>query len=281
MTKVANPFVKFGNWCKDTGKWLVDIKDWKALFRSVPSVVVALLVLATVMMNIGANKIILSSQFVAADGGFLLSWIPFICMDITTRRYGPKAATKLTIFALLVNLLMVGIFAGISALHIGIGNVDVVNPADPAYGTWDKYWESFASFDATFSCTWFVLLSSSIAFLASGIINNVLNWAVGLCFKKHPDSKVAFFTRSYVSTGVGQFVDNLLFATLLYMVFAPIYWGYSLTIFQCLGSALMGAILELLMEVIFSPIGLRVYRKWEEDGVGLDYLKSIENKENN
>lgn len=278
MTKIAKPFVKFGRWCKNTAKWLVDIKDWKMLFRSIPAAVVALLVLATVMMNIGANKIILSSKLVAADGGFLLSWIPFICMDITTRRYGPKAATKLTIFALLVNLMMVGIFAGISALHIGIGNVDAVNPG---YGSWENYWGQFANFDATFSCTWFVLLGSSIAFLASGIINNVLNWAVGLCFKKHPDSKVAFFTRSFVSTGVGQFIDNLIFATFVYMLFAPIYWGYSLTFVQCLGSALMGAVLELLMEVIFSPIGLRVYRKWEKDGVGAEYLKSIESKEQN
>lgn len=264
---------KIGRWFKDTGKWLVDVKDWKALMRSVPSAVVALLVLSTVMMNIAANKIIFSSVLVAADGGLLLSWIPFICMDVTTRRYGPKAATKLTIFALLVNLVMVGIFAGISALHIGIGDVSVVNPG---YETWDSYWATFTNFDATFSCTWFVLLGSSVAFLASGVINNVLNWAVGLCFKNHADSKVAFFTRSYVSTFVGQFIDNLLFATIVFMIFAPIYWGYSLTIFQCMGSAIVGAVLELIMEVIFSPIGLKIYRRWERDGVGVDYLKAIE-----
>lgn len=275
MKTLAKPFVKLGRWCKNTGKWLVDIKDWKALFRSVPSVVVAMLVISTVMMNIAANKIIFSSSFVAADGGLLLSWIPFICMDITTRRYGPKAGTKLTIFALLVNLLMVGIFAGIAALHIGIGEASVVNPG---YDTWEAYWSAFSSFDSTFSCTWFVLLGSSVAFLASGIINNVLNWTVGKAFKKHPDSKVAFFTRSYVSTFVGQFVDNLLFATIVYMAFAPIYWGYSLSFLQCCGSAVIGAVLELLMEVIFSPIGLRVYRRWEKDGVGNDYLTFTENK---
>lgn len=280
MSKIAKPFIKFGSWCKDTAKWLFDAKDWKALMRSVPAAVVAMFVVATVMMNIGANKIIFSSKWVAADGGFLLSWIPFICMDVTTRRYGPKAATKLTIFALFVNLIVVGIFAGISALHIGIGDVDVVNPADPAYGTWENYWATYSAFDSTFSCSWFVLLSSSIAFLASGIINNVLNWAIGLCFKKHPDSKVAFFTRSYVSTGIGQFIDNLIFGTMVFMLFAPIYWGYSLTIIQCLGSAVMGALLELVMEVIFSPIGLRVYRKWEQDGVGADYLKSLEKEVN-
>ena len=276
MSNVLKPFIKLGNWIKDTAKWLVDIDDWKALMRSVPSIVVALLVLSTVMMNIAANKIIFSSKFVAADGGLLLSWLPFICMDVTTRRYGPKAATKLTLFALLVNLIMVGIFAGIAACHIGVGDVGTVNPG---YEKWSDYWGTFSNFDATFSCTWFVLLGSSVAFLASGIINNTLNWTIGLCFKKHPDSKIAFFTRSYVSTFVGQFIDNLLFATIVFMGFAPIYWGYSLTFIQCCGSAIVGAVLELIMEVIFSPIGLRVYRKWEKEGVGADYLTRVKGEE--
>ncbi len=270
--KVLTPFVKFGNWCKNTTKWLFDINDWKLLLRSIPASVVALLVVATVMMNIAANKIIFSSKLVAADGGLLLSWIPFICMDVTTRRYGPKAASKLTIFALLINLLIVGLLALISYLHIGIGNVSDVNPG---YDTWEAYWSTYSNFDSTFSCSWFVLLSSSIGFLASGIINNTLNYSIGLLFKKNPDSKLAFFTRSYVSTLIGQFIDNLLFAVLVFVVFAPIYWGYSLTIIQCLGSAFIGAILELIMEIIFSPLGLKVYRKWEQEKVGETYLQAI------
>lgn len=272
MNKIFTPFIKFNKWCCATFKWLVDIKDWKLLLRSVPSSVVALFVVATIMMNIAANKIIFSSKFVAADGGLLLSWIPFICMDIVTRRYGPKASSKLTIFALFVNLLIVGLMALISYLHIGIGNVNDVNPS---YTSWEAYWSTYSNFDSTFSCSWFVLLSSSIGFLASGILNNTLNYAIGLLFKKHPDGKLAFFTRSYVSTLIGQFIDNLLFAILVFIVFAPIYWGYSLTITQCLGSAFVGAILELLMEVIFSPIGLKIYRKWEKENVGQTYLDTI------
>lgn len=270
MNTILKPFINFGNWCKNTTKWLFDFNDWKLLLRSIPSSVVAMLVIATVMMNFAANKIILSSKFVSADGGFLLSWIPFICMDITTRRYGPKAATKLTIFALLINLLIVGIMALVSFLHIGIGNI---SDANPGYDSWESYWATYSNFDSTFSCSWFVLLGSSIAFLASGIINNFLNWFIGKLFKNNKDSKIAFFTCSYVSTFIGQFIDNLLFATIVFVVFAPIYWGYSLTFIQCVGSATIGAILELLMEVIFSPLGLRIYRKWEKENVGASYLQ--------
>ncbi len=276
MTKIARPFVSFFKWCKETTKWLFDLNDWKMLLRSVPSIVVALFVVATIMMNFAANKIIFSSKLVAADGGLLLSWIPFICMDVTTRRYGPKAATKLTIFALLVNLVIVGIMALVSYLHIGIGNVSDVNAG---YESWESYWATYSSFEATFSCTWFVLLGSSLAFLVSGIVNNILNWSIGLLFKNKKDSKIAFFTCSYVSTFIGQFIDNLLFATIVFVIFAPIYWGYSLTFIQCVGSAVVGAVLELLMEVIFSPLGLRIYRKWERDNVGAQYLESIEKGE--
>ena len=51
-TSKTNPFARFGKWCADTGKWLVDMKDWKMLFRSIPSIAVGLYLLATVMMNL-------------------------------------------------------------------------------------------------------------------------------------------------------------------------------------------------------------------------------------
>lgn len=273
--KTKNVFVRFGRWCKETGKWLVDFKDWKLLMRNIPSAVVALFVVAVVTMNLMANKIWFSSKFCAADGGLLLSWIPFICMDITTRRYGPKAATKLNIFALLVNLVFVGLFALVACAHVGIGSAMEVN----GVATWAEYWAQYESFESVFSCTWFVLLGSSIAFLSSGVVNNVLNWLIGKLFKKHPDSKVAYYTRSYVSTMIGQFVDNLLFATIVFMIFAPIYWGYSLTLVQCIGSSLIGAFLELIMQVIFSPFGYKMYKRWEKEEVGKEYLDSLKSSE--
>ncbi len=235
------------------------IKDYKLLLRSIPGLVTMMFCISVVVMNLMANKIIFNSKLVAVDGGIILSWIPFLCMDVITQRYGPKAAIKMNILALLVNLMFVLVFALVSSLQIEIGD---------AYQQGD----AFKSFDTVFSYTWFVLLGSSIAFLASGIINNSLNWAVGKLFKKKPDGKLAYFTRSYVSTFIGQFADNLLFAVIVFMLFAPIYWGYSLTIVQCIGSAIIGAILELITEAIFSPIGYRVFKKWQLENVGEDYI---------
>jgi uncharacterized PurR-regulated membrane protein YhhQ (DUF165 family) len=130
----------------------------------------------------------------------------------------------------------------------------------------------FGAFDSTFACTWFVLLSSSVAFLVSGILNNILNWVIGKSFVKNPDGKLAYVTRSYVSTFVGQFIDNFIFAFLTFYIFAPIYWDFQYTMLQVLGSAIVGAFAELFMEIVFSPIGYRLSKKWKEEGVGNEYI---------
>ncbi|MBQ7810490.1 MAG: VUT family protein, partial [Clostridia bacterium] len=40
--------------------------------------------------------------------------------------------------------------------------------------------------------TWFILLGSTVAFLISAVINNLLNWLIGKAFRKNPDGKLAF-----------------------------------------------------------------------------------------
>ena len=104
--------------------------------------------------------------------------------------------------------------------------------------------------------------------------NNLLNAAIGRMFKANPDSRAAYCTRSYISTFIGQFVDNFVFASLVFMVFAPIYWGgFSWTLPQCITCSLIGAFLELFIEVIFSPIGYNVCRRWQMENVGDAYLR--------
>ena len=230
-------------------KW----SDLKLLFRSIPGIVICLFTVAVVSMNLLANKTIYESEYLAIDGGILISWLSFLCMDIVTKHFGPKASNSLSIFALLVNLLLCLIFYIISI--IPTPNHD------------------YTEFNNIFGGTWFVLLSSSIAFLASAFINNILNWFVGGMFKKNPDGKVAFITRSYVSTFIAQFLDNLIFAMLTFMVFAPIFWdGYHWTFVQCVTCSLLGAALELVMEVIFSPFGYMICKKWKKEHVGEEYL---------
>ena len=116
--------------------------------------------------------------------------------------------------------------------------------------------------------------------MSSALINNGLNYAVGKMFKKNPDGKLAFFTRSYVSTFIAQFADNLIFAMLTFMVFAPIFWdGFHWTFIQCVTCSVLGALLEVVMEVVFSPIGYLVVKNWKKNNVGeqyFEYLRGVE-----
>ena len=200
-------------------------------------------------MNLLANKTIYQSEYLAIDGGIFVSWLSFLCMDIVTKHFGPRAATKMSIFAMLTNLLTCFFFFIVSII-----------PTPH---------EDYTAFNTIIGGTWFILLSSTIAFLASAILNNFMNWAIGKLFKKNPDGKLAFFTRAYVSTFIGQFVDNFIFAILTFTVFAPIFWnGFHWTFIQCLTCSILGASLELFMEIFFSPIGYIIVKKWKRDHVG-------------
>ncbi len=220
---------------------------WKDL-RRIPSVIAALFCVSVVSMNLLANKTIYQSDLLALDGGLLVSWVAFLCMDIVTKAFGQKTATMLSVFALLTNLLACLLFYLVSII-----------PTETDY----------TEFNAIFGGTWFILLSSSVAFISSAVLNNCLNAAIGSRFRKNPDGKLAYATRSYISTFIGQFVDNFVFVSLAFMVFAPIYWdGFSWTLTQCLTCSLLGALLELAMEVIFSPLGYIVLKKWRREGIG-------------
>ena len=226
--------------------------DTSLLLRSIPSPVITAFVLSVVLMNLLANKTIYQKGFFAVDGGIVVSWACFLCMDIITKHFGAKAATQASIFALAVNLFCVGIFAIVSLI-----------PTETDY----------SAFNGIFGGSWFIVLSSSLAFIASAVANNALNAAIGRMFKANPDGRAAYYTRSYVSTFIGQFIDNMVFASLVFMVFAPVYWGgFSWTLPQCVTCSLIGAFLELFMEALFSPIGYGVTRRWRSQGVGSAYL---------
>ncbi|MBR6809170.1 MAG: VUT family protein, partial [Clostridia bacterium] len=111
----------------------------------------------------------------------------------------------------------------------------------------------------------------------SAVINNTLNWSIGKAFRRNPDGKMAYAVRSYVSTFVGQFMDNFIFSILVFTVFAPVFWdGFCWTVLQCMMCALTGAVAELIMEVLFSPVGYRIVCKWRSENVGRAYLDYME-----
>lgn len=233
-----------------------EIKEFRLLLKSIPAAVVTLFVVSVVCMNLLANKTLLQLDWIALDGGILISWLSFMCMDIITKHFGPKASNSITLLAAMINLLTCLIFFVASIIPSNAGDYSV--------------------FDEIFGGTWFILLGSTIAFLASALINNTLNWTIGRAFSKNPDGKLAYATRTYVSTFIGQFLDNFIFSTIVFTFFAPIFWsGFHWTVLQCAMCALTGAIAELIMEIVFSPIGYRITKRWQSESVGKEYLDFV------
>lgn len=257
-------------WIVDTVKWLFDAKDWKKLLRSMPSVVVALFVLCTVTMNLAANKIVWSgvkigqTYFLSVTGGLFLSWAVFLIMDMVTKTFGAKAAIKLNLFGAVVN--------AVAVMFLGI--IASVPSSFPFPG-------ASSSFDSVFGFTgsgvqpWQILISSTVAYVVSGIVNAVVNAAIGKMFHKNPDGKTAFITRTYLSTMLGQFVDNFIFTGIAFGLIAHFYG-----VLTVVGMALLGALVELLCEVVFSPLAYKMCRKWQKDGVGQDYYEFCKQNEN-
>ena len=229
----------------------------RLLLRSIPATVVTLFVVSVICMNLLANKTLLQLDWIALDGGFLISWLSFMCMDIITKHFGPKASNTITVLAAMINLLTCLIFFVASIIPSNAGD--------------------YSAFDGIFGGTWFILLGSTIAFLASAVINNTLNWMIGKSFRRNPDGKLAYAMRTYISTFIGQFLDNFIFSIIVFVFFAPIFWdGFHWTLIQCAMCALTGAVAELIMEIAFSPIGYRITKKWQAESVGFEYLDYIE-----
>ena len=238
-------------------------REYKLLIKSVPPLLLTLFVGSVVGMNLLANKSIDTHlSWLALDAGIILSWLSFLTMDIITKRFGPRAGIMISIVALLINLLFALIFF-IAAIIPGVWGESYVPGSETVINS---------ALNGTFKGTWYVLLGSSIAFAASAIVNCILNYLIGKGFKKNPNGFVAFALRSYVSTGIGQFVDNILFAFIVSYHF----FGWSLV--QCLTCAATGMLFELLFEIIFSPIGYHALKKMEKEQTGEKYLEFMKQK---
>ena len=237
-------------------KFREELFEYRLLLRSIPATVVTLFVVSVITMNLLANKTLVQLEWIALDGGILISWLSFMCMDIITKHFGPKASNSVSILAAAINLLTCLIFFAASAIPSNAND--------------------YSAFDGIFGGTWFILMASTLAFLASAVINNRLNWLIGRGFKNNPDGKLAFACRSYISTFIAQFLDNFIFSIIVFVVCAPIFWdGFHWTVLQCAMCALTGAVAELAMEVAFSPIGYRISRIWQAESVGREYLEYI------
>ncbi|MBR3315143.1 MAG: VUT family protein [Atopobiaceae bacterium] len=215
------------------------------MLSSVHPLILTLSTLSIVGMNLLANKSIdTGTSWLALDCGILLSWLAFLSMDVATHCYGPRTATAVSLTALALNLVMVAVFY-VASIIPGVWGESFVPGSEATINV---------ALDHTFGGTWFIILGSSIAYAISAVINNFLNWGIG---EQVGDNKSfgTFALRSYISTFVAQFTDNITFA----LIVSRTFFGW--TMLQCVTCALAGAILELLFEVFFSPIGYRISRK--------------------
>lgn len=241
--------MKLVNWFRN------EVRATKQLLKEVPALLMVFLVIALVLMTILANKSLdvgPLSDWLALDAGIIVSWLMFLVMDLLTRAFGPKAATRLTVVAILLNLFVAGMFAIGGALpglwgesFIDVGG-EIVNKG----------------LDNTISGTWYVLLGSTIAFIVAAFVNNFSNWGIGKLSKKNPNGVGAYMARSFGSTFLGQFVDNILFALIVSVTF------FGWTPLQSFSAAMTGAIVELLFQALFTPIGYRIAEKWRLSGIG-------------
>lgn len=243
---------KVKNWFKQ--EW----NEIKTLLGSVNPLVMTFFILGVVAMNLLANKSIDLSflpgndvnngefGWLALDCGFLISWLCFFSMDNIARRFGPKASTQMTIVAIVVNLIVCGIF-----LLAGI-----------IPGTWgESYVENGAiintALDNTISGSWYVLMGSTVAFICSAVVHGLASTAISKIFKDKETLK-AYAVCSAVGTSLGQFVDNMIFALIVSLNF----FGWN--ILQCIMCSITGMIFEFLMSVIFVPIGHKIYKNDQE-----------------
>lgn len=237
--------------------------EFKLLLKNIPAWVLTLFSMSVFAMNLLANKSIdLGVDWLALDCGFIVSWISFLTMDVIVKHFGPKAATSISVLAMLISLLFCmvffvgGIIPGTWSESYVDGSEDVINTA----------------LNKTFGGTWYVILGSALAFFLSSLVNNLTNSLIGKAFRKNPDGAAAYAARSFGSTAIGQFVDNMTFA----LTVSHVFFGWSLL--QCVTCSITGMLFELLAEVIFTPFGYAVCKCWKKDGVGESYLRFKEDR---
>lgn len=231
-------------------------EEYKILLRNLPMMTIIFFILSGVFMNIFAQKELINLKWVALDCGFLLSWISFLCMDMITKRFGARAAIEVSILSVGVNIVTSIIFYIMSIIgttwSVGFDlDIEIANRA----------------VNNTIGGTWYVIVGSMIAFLVSAIVNAIVNEGIGKLLKS--ETFKAYAARTYISTALGQFTDNLVFATIVSKVFFG--WSWS----QVIVCSVCGGLFELIAEILFSPIGFKICKRWGSQNTGKEYIEYI------
>ena len=235
------------------------ITQTKDALRAIPGIVTAVFVLSVVSMNLLANKSVFNLPWLASTAGIFVSWISFLCMDAVCKRFGAKASTCLNTVAMIISLLT-------ALLYMLIVKVPGIWAASYAGATPEISAAINTGLDSTFSSTWYVVIGSALAMFLGGLVNSLFNMLIGNKVDKN-NTYGEFAIRSFTSTAAGQFVDNLVFATFVSYIFFGWTWKQ---VFVC---SFMMMLLELIIEIVFSPIGYKLSQNWRKENVGEAYLR--------
>lgn len=231
----------------------------KDALRAIPGMVTAIFMLSIVMMNLLANKSIFNFPWLASTAGIFVSWITFLCMDSVCKRFGYKAATILNTVGMIVNLLS-------AILLMLIVKIPGIWAASYAGATEEISSAISAGLDATFSSTWYIVVGSALAMFLGGVVNSIMNHIVGVRLDNQ-GTYTEFAIRSVISTALGQFVDNFVFALFVSYIF------FGWTMQQVILCSFFMMLLELVFELVFSPIGYKLSKNWKRDKVGQYYIE--------
>ena len=239
-------------------------KEWLKTLRSVPSLALALITVATVLMNILANKSIINLPWLIQDAGILMSWVGFLVGDLLVKAFGSKNAIRVNLTCLGISLFISGLLAIVAVVP---GEWSPV--FDPTINPGDLGSNINAAVNSVMGNVWYVILGSAVASAVGLVVNGLTQ---GLLIKKietkHGDRYWGFFVASAASTMIGQIIDNMVFALLVSVKF----FGWTWT--QVMVCSLTGAIFELIIELVFSPLTYRISKNWKKNGIGTEWMKA-------
>ena len=252
---------------KHLGHEIVDFfnpKEWLKTLRSVPSLALALITVATVLMNILANKSIINLPWLIQDAGILMSWVGFLVGDLLVKAFGSKNAIRVNLTCLGISLFISGLLAIVAVVP---GEWSPV--FDPTINPGDLGENINAAVNSVMGNVWYVIFGSAVASAVGLVVNGLTQ---GLLIKKietkHADKYWGFFVASAASTMIGQIIDNMVFALLVSVKF----FGWTWT--QVMVCSLTGAIFELIIELVFSPLTYRISKNWKKNGIGTEWMKA-------
>lgn len=252
---------------KHLGHEIVDFfnpKEWLKTLRSIPSLALALITVATVLMNILANKSIINLPWLIQDAGILMSWVGFLVGDLLVKAFGSKNAIRVNLTCLGISLFISGLLAIVAVVP---GEWSPV--FDPTINPGDLGSNINAAVNSVMGNVWYVIFGSAVASAVGLVINGLTQ---GLLIKKietkHGDKYWGFFVASAASTMIGQIIDNMVFALLVSVKF----FGWTWT--QVMVCSLTGAIFELIIELVFSPLTYRISKNWKKNGIGTEWIKA-------